>query len=67
MIEDSKRAEPRFKGMSHGIKTIVAEEGYRGLYRGVGPVVSQSCGYIADCRFCAKEPTRLFDFPPIPL
>ena len=39
MIEDSKRAQPRFKGMMHGIKLIVAEEGYRGLYRGVGPVV----------------------------
>ena len=25
--------------MTHGIKLIVAEEGYRGLYRGVGPVV----------------------------
>jgi hypothetical protein len=39
MIEDSKRPEPRFKGMMHGIRLIVAEEGYRGLYRGVGPVV----------------------------
>lgn len=40
MIEDSKLAQPRFRGMSHGVKLIVAEEGYRGLYRGVGPVVS---------------------------
>lgn len=40
MIEDSKRAQPRFQGMMHGVKLIVAEEGYRGLYRGVGPVVS---------------------------
>ncbi|KAI9634692.1 putative mitochondrial inner membrane citrate transporter [Dioszegia hungarica] len=39
MIEDSKLAQPRFNGMAHGIRTIVAEEGYRGLYRGVGPVI----------------------------
>jgi solute carrier family 25 citrate transporter 1 len=39
MIEDSKREVPRFKGTMHGIKTIVAEEGYRGVYRGLGPVV----------------------------
>jgi solute carrier family 25 citrate transporter 1 len=39
MIEDSRLAQPRFKGMAHGVRTIVAEEGYRGLYRGVGPVV----------------------------
>lgn len=40
MIEDSKLAQPRYKGMTHGVRMIVAEEGYRGLYRGVGPVVS---------------------------
>jgi len=40
MIEDSKRPTPRYRGMTHAVKTIVAEEGYRGLYRGVGPVVS---------------------------
>lgn len=44
MIEDSKRAEPRFKGMVHGVKMIVKEEGYRGVYRGVGPVVSPANG-----------------------
>jgi hypothetical protein len=40
MIEDSKLAEPRFKGLVHGVKTMVKEEGLRGVYRGVGPVVS---------------------------
>lgn len=40
MIEDSKRPNPHYKGFAHGVRTIVAEEGYRGLYRGVGPVVS---------------------------
>ncbi|ORY30546.1 putative mitochondrial inner membrane citrate transporter [Naematelia encephala] len=39
MIEDSKRATPRFKGMTHGVRTIIADEGWLGLYRGVGPVM----------------------------
>ena len=39
MIEDSQRAQPRFKGLNHGVQTIIAEEGYRGIFRGVGPVV----------------------------
>jgi solute carrier family 25 citrate transporter 1 len=39
MIEDSKREVPRFKGTAHGMKMIIAEEGYRGIYRGLGPVV----------------------------
>lgn len=39
MIEDSKREVPRFKGVAHGVRMIVAEEGYRGVYRGLGPVV----------------------------
>lgn len=42
MIEDSKRDQPRFKGTAHGVKTIIAEEGYRGIYRGLGPVVRSS-------------------------
>jgi len=44
MIEDSKREVPRFKGTAHGIKMIIAEEGYRGVYRGLGPVVSFARG-----------------------
>ncbi|GFZ44987.1 LOW QUALITY PROTEIN: Uncharacterized mitochondrial carrier [Saitozyma sp. JCM 24511] len=39
MIEDSKRPEPRFRGMSDAVRTIVKEEGYLGVYRGLGPVM----------------------------
>lgn len=42
MIEDSKLAQPRYKGLRHGVATMVREEGYRGVYRGVGPVVCPS-------------------------
>ncbi|RSH90933.1 hypothetical protein EHS25_010109 [Saitozyma podzolica] len=39
MIEDSKRPEPRFRGMNDAVRTIVKEEGYLGIYRGLGPVM----------------------------
>ena len=39
MIDDSKLAVPRFKGLLHATRLIVAEEGIMGLYRGVGPTV----------------------------
>ncbi|OCF72761.1 solute carrier family 25 (mitochondrial citrate transporter), member 1 [Kwoniella mangroviensis CBS 8886] len=39
MIEDSKLAQPRFKGTSHAVSTIIKEEGWLGIYRGVGPVM----------------------------
>jgi hypothetical protein len=41
MIEDSKRPEPRFRGMNDAVRTIVKEEGYLGIYRGLGPVVRE--------------------------
>ena len=44
MIDDSKRAQPRFKGMSDAVRTIVREEGLSGVYRGVVPVVSLCTG-----------------------
>lgn len=70
MIEDSKRAEPRFKGMVHGVRTIIAEEGYRGIYRGVGPVVrirypSSTTGATRLIgRSCDRAPTRRFGSRP---
>ena len=40
MIDDSKLAQPRFKGLSSAVTTIVREDGILGLYRGLGPTVS---------------------------
>lgn len=39
MIEDARQPQPRFTGMVSAVRTITAEEGLRGIYRGVGPVI----------------------------
>ena len=40
MIEDSIRTHPQFRGVLDASKQILRDQGIRGLYRGVGPVVS---------------------------
>ena len=42
LIDDAKGPNPRFRGLIHGTATIVKEEGIRGIYRGLFPVVSVS-------------------------
>ncbi|CAG8540720.1 12787_t:CDS:2, partial [Acaulospora colombiana] len=39
LIHDTTRPEPRYKGLMHGIRTIVADEGVGGIYRGLFPVM----------------------------
>ncbi|KAG8747260.1 hypothetical protein FRC10_001876 [Ceratobasidium sp. 414] len=39
LIDDSKLPQPRFRGLIHGTTCIVREEGIRGVYRGLFPVV----------------------------
>lgn len=59
MIEDSKLAQPRYNGLVHGVKLMVREEGYRGIYRGVGPVVSRSTPLYWIERYAADSQWRL--------
>lgn len=40
LIDDGKSPNPRYRGFLHGSVTIVREEGLRGIYRGLFPVVS---------------------------
>lgn len=42
LIDDSKSPNPRFRGLVHGTAVIVREEGLRGVYRGLFPVVRLS-------------------------
>ena len=40
LIDDQfKSGVPRFQGFFHGVKTIVGEEGFGGVYRGVAPTI----------------------------
>ncbi|KAH8922224.1 mitochondrial carrier [Atractiella rhizophila] len=47
LIDDAKSPNPRLKGLMHGTRTIVAEEGLRGIYRGVGPVMARQAANSA--------------------
>ncbi|EIW67639.1 hypothetical protein TREMEDRAFT_33282 [Tremella mesenterica DSM 1558] len=47
MIEDSKRPQPQYKGMIHATRAIVAQEGWRGIYQGVVPVMLRQGGNSA--------------------
>lgn len=39
LIDDAKNTNPKYRGLIHGTVTIVREEGLRGVYRGLFPVV----------------------------
>ncbi|TPX37742.1 hypothetical protein SmJEL517_g00600 [Synchytrium microbalum] len=39
LIDDANRQTPKYRGLVHGIRTIVAEEGIGGIYRGVTSVI----------------------------
>lgn len=38
-INDQRSANPRFKGFFHGVGIIVKEQGFRGVYQGLGPTI----------------------------
>ncbi|KAI0090071.1 mitochondrial carrier domain-containing protein [Irpex rosettiformis] len=39
LVDDAKRPNPRFRRLIYGTATIVKEEGIRGIYRGLSPVM----------------------------
>jgi solute carrier family 25 citrate transporter 1 len=41
LIHDRNSASPKYNGLVHGTKMIVAEEGLGGVYRGLGPVMAR--------------------------
>ena len=64
LIDDSKRPNPQYRGLIHGTATIVRQEGLRGIYRGLFPVV-RLCffsGHVAHSRappFCFLSPLQM--------
>jgi solute carrier family 25 (mitochondrial citrate transporter), member 1 len=48
MIHDQNRPEgPRYRGLAHGVRTIIKEEGIGGVYRGLTPTMfKQGCNQM---------------------
>ncbi|KAG8951021.1 hypothetical protein FRC04_006882 [Tulasnella sp. 424] len=59
LIDDSKRPNPRFRGLVHGTTTIIREEGLSGIYRGLFPVVLRQ-GANSAVRFTSYSTLKQF-------
>ena len=44
LIHDGNSANPRFRGLFHGMSVIVAEQGLRGIYKGWVPTMAKQTG-----------------------
>ena len=40
-IHDQNSKTPKYRGLVHGVTTIVREEGFRGIYQGLGPTMAR--------------------------
>jgi len=59
LIDDSKQPQPRFRGLVHGTTMIVREEGFRGIYRGLFPVMLRQ-GANSAVRFTSYSTLKQF-------
>ncbi|KAG8693498.1 hypothetical protein FRC09_010464 [Ceratobasidium sp. 395] len=59
LIDDSKLPQPRFRGLIHGTTCIVREEGIRGIYRGLFPVMMRQ-GANSAVRFTTYSTLKQF-------
>ncbi|KAI0299030.1 mitochondrial tricarboxylate transporter [Multifurca ochricompacta] len=59
LIDDAKRPQPRFRGLLHGTASIVREEGLRGIYRGLFPVMMRQ-GANSAIRFTTYTTLKQF-------
>jgi solute carrier family 25 citrate transporter 1 len=44
LIHDQNTANPRFRGLFHGLSVIAREEGLSGIYKGVTPTIAKQMG-----------------------
>jgi len=59
LIDDAKRPQPRYRGFLHGTASIVREEGLRGIYRGLFPVMMRQ-GANSAVRFTTYTTLKQF-------
>ncbi|KAK7677136.1 hypothetical protein QCA50_019845 [Cerrena zonata] len=59
LIDDAKSPNPKYRGLLHGTVSIVREEGIRGIYRGLFPVVMRQ-GANSAVRFTTYTTLKQF-------
>lgn len=59
LIQDAKSPNPRFHGLIHGSRLIIQEEGIRGIYRGLFPVMMRQ-GANSAVRFTTYTTLKQF-------
>ncbi|ETW79809.1 mitochondrial tricarboxylate carrier [Heterobasidion irregulare TC 32-1] len=59
LIDDAKRPQPQYRGLVHGTMSIVRQEGIRGVYRGLFPVMMRQGGNSA-VRFTTYATVKQF-------
>ena len=53
-INDQRSANPRYKGFLHGVRMIIQEYGFKGVYQGLTPTIIKQ-GSNQAIRFCVME------------
>ena len=59
MISDQKQKVPQYRGMFHAASSIIRQEGFRGIYKGVCPTIIKQ-GSNQAIRFTVMETLRKF-------
>ncbi|KAL4063359.1 mitochondrial carrier domain-containing protein [Scleroderma yunnanense] len=59
LIDDAKRPNPQYRGLVHGTMSIVREEGFSGVYRGLFPVMMRQ-GANSAVRFTTYTTLKQF-------
>ncbi|KAG6908797.1 hypothetical protein DXG01_003244 [Tephrocybe rancida] len=59
LIDDAKRPNPQYRGLIHGTRTIIRQEGLSGVYRGLFPVMMRQ-GANSAVRFTTYSTLKQF-------
>jgi solute carrier family 25 citrate transporter 1 len=59
LIHDRLSATPKYKGLLHGISCIFKEQGFGGIYKGLGPTILKQ-GSNQGVRFLVNEDAKKF-------
>jgi len=57
LISDQRKKNPQYRGLAHGVSTIIRQEGFSGLYKGLTPTLMKQ-GSNQAIRFSVMETLR---------